>query len=305
MTTDTSQLATWRSLRNLATADSFPSLAHICDPRAGTLSDAIRRARLRKGHSACFELKLANYLQAQCLADRIELAPILRGMEVLGTITEERSLLAILRYFLRSTVPQIASKSVLILGRRCHRADWLRHVMTEGEDRVRANLIESLWGRGEPVEIHEILREAVNDPHHRVSANAIYGIFTCGQDEYQPLIERLILNTNPAHRHAAVWAIKSIGSGDVFPQLKRLFQDPDAGVRRKAFEAIKAIQVRTRRVVVVDGPPEIPPSLIPETPRMEENPAESPAKSIDVSMTPGWGSDWQLVKSEVYPGMRS
>jgi hypothetical protein len=302
VTTDPSQLASWRSLRNLAAADSFPSLAQICDPKVGTLPDAIRRARLRKEQSLCFELKLATYLQAQCLADHIHLPSILRGMEVLDTITDERRLLGILRYFLRSRVPQIVSKSVLLLGRRCHRLDWVRHVMAEGDDRIRANLIESLWGRREPAEIGEILKDAVNDHHHRVSANAIYGLFTCGHKGYQPGIDQLISNKNPAFRHAAVWVIKSIAAEDVMPQLKRLILDPDAGVRRKAFGAIKAIQVRSPNAVVLPVPAEIPESPIPELPledRRKESPGESPSVNNDTSMVPGWRSDRHLANSEL------
>jgi hypothetical protein len=191
-------------------------------------------------------------------------------MEVLETITDERSLLALLRFFLRSRVPQIASKTVLILGRRCNRPDWMRHVMTEGDDRIRANLIESLWRRREPEEIRTILEEAVKDQHHRVVANAVYGLFLGGYEGYQSGIDQLIANRDPIFRQAAIWVIGSIGAAEVTPQLKRLLTDPDSGVRRKAFAAMKTLQARNQGGTQAAGRvtvPTVAPEAVVDTPQ--------------------------------------
>src|SRR5436309_1790687 len=96
-----------------------------------------------------------------------------------------------LRPFLKSSVPQIVSKCVLILGRRCQNLAWMRNVMAENDDRVRANLIESLWKRRDK-EVEPILRDAVKDSDHRVAANAVYALFLAGSDHYAEGLDRLI-----------------------------------------------------------------------------------------------------------------
>jgi hypothetical protein len=242
VTPDPSQLASWRSLRNLANADLAPSLAQICDPKLGVLTDGVRRARLCREHSAIFDIKLSTFLQAQCLAEHVQIPLVLRGLEVLEAITEQANLLTVLRFFLRSGVPQVMSKCVLMLGRRCPSVDWMKHVMSEGDDRVRANLIESLWRRSEPEDIKFILQDALQDDHHRVAANAAYGLYLSGHEEHKPGIDLLVSNRNPAYRRAGIWVIKSIGGEEALARIKPLILDQDALVRRAAFAAIVSLR---------------------------------------------------------------
>jgi hypothetical protein len=247
VTPDQSQLASWRSLRNLATADSSPSLAQVCDPNLGTFEDAVRRARLCRERSDQFDVKLSAYLQTQCLAEHLQIPAILRGLEVLDTITEPDHLLRVLRCFLRLGVPQVASKCVLMLGRRCPSPDWMKHVMAEGDDRVRANLIESLWGRAEVEDVQPILQDALRDGHHRVAANAAYGLFLCGHDDHRSGIELLISSRSPEYRRAGIWVIKTIGGGEAVIRVKPLIGDSDALVRRAAFAALVTLRQQTGR----------------------------------------------------------
>jgi HEAT repeat protein len=215
----------------------------ICDPSFGTLEEAIRQARLRNRARPGFDLDLNEFLHVCCAAAQPDLGVILRGLEVLERITEESRLFSVLRPFLKSTEPRIASKAILLLGRRFRNMNWIRNVLSENDDRIRANLVEALW-RCREGEIDTILKSATGDRHPRVAANAIYGLYLLGSADYQDGLDRLIANGDPRFRRAALWVIRSIGSPDKAEMVKPLIRDPDPGVRRAAFAALGHLRSR-------------------------------------------------------------
>jgi hypothetical protein len=181
----------------------------------------------------------------QSYAHDLQLPTILRGLEVLETITEETNLFTVLRFFLRSDLPQVVSKCVLILGRRCQNVDWIRAIMrSEIDGRTRANLIEALWARSGEPEINVLLKDALNDRHHRVTGNALYGLFLSGYDEYSAGIDKLISSSDPAFRRAGIWVIRSIGTNEAVVRIKPLIRDPDKAVRSAAFAALAFLRKR-------------------------------------------------------------
>ena len=216
----------------------------FCDPNYAPLAEAIRQA---KAAAAGLDLDLSRFLQMQCFSSEPQLPLIFRGLEVLEAITEEGKLLTLLRPFLKSGDPQIASKCVLVLGRRCHNVSWMRKVMAEVDDRIRANLVESLWERKEP-EIELVLRSALNDPHHRVAANAVYGLFLLGSDSYKEGLDHLVASGNSACRRAAIWVIRSTNTPESAMGIKPLIRDTDPAVRRAAFDALVFLRQQAAQV---------------------------------------------------------
>ncbi|MDP9171725.1 MAG: HEAT repeat domain-containing protein [Acidobacteriota bacterium] len=213
------------------------SIATICDPSTGDLTEAIRQAKICAEGGPGFDLDLSRFLQMQCFSNHVHLPAIFRGLEVLESITDESKLLTLLRPFLKSSDPQIASKCVLVLGRRCHNIGWMKNVMAEIDERIRANLVESLWRRNEP-EIELVMRSALKDPHHRVAANAVYGLYLLGSPLYAEGLDDLIASENQSRRRSAIWVIRSIGTAEASARIKPLIRDPDPGVRRAAFDAL-------------------------------------------------------------------
>jgi hypothetical protein len=228
------------------------SISTICDPGSYRLNDAIEHARHCAQTSPRFEVDLAKFLQAQCIANRVHLPTIFRGLEVLGEILDEGRLITLLRPFLKSSDSQIVSKCVLVVGRHSHSAAWLKGVMGETDDRIRANLIESLWKR-QDVEVVGVLQTAVNDRNHRVAANAVYGLYLAESELYTEALEKLISNRNPAFRRSAVWVIGQGGTSEA-AKMKPLIRDSDEGVRRAAFHALVSMRncVPEKKVLVGD-----------------------------------------------------
>jgi hypothetical protein len=214
----------------------------ICDPTLFRLDEAIEQAKTSAREIPGFELHLVRFLQALCMSRHVSLPTVFRGLDVLGGMlsgaaVDEGRLITLLRPFLRSSDPQVVSKSVLVIGRQSHSMVWLTSFMNESDERIRANLIESLWNRKE-AEVEAVLKSALDDPHPRVSANAVYGLFLVGYDEWVKGLEKLTRSESAAFRKSGIWMLKSSGLPDTPARLKLLIRDPDADVRRAAFDAL-------------------------------------------------------------------
>ncbi len=220
-------------------------IAEICNS-GYPLDDAVQRAAVAAQTSPGFEFELSKFLQAQCMAKVVDHPTVFRGLEVLGGMLEETRLITFLRPFLRSKDSQIASKSVLILGRQSRTLAWMTTIYAESDDRVRANLVESLWTRSEP-EVEQVLQGALRDPHHRVVANAVYGLHLMGSDAWAAGLDRLLQSHDPVARRSGIWVIKSVGGAEAGARLKPLIRDSDPSVRRAAFAALVSLRESAER----------------------------------------------------------
>jgi HEAT repeat protein len=229
------------------------AVTKICDPELYGQHEAILLAKAGAEASPGFEIEIVRFLQAQCLSNRVHLPTVFRGLEVLGGMLDGARLLTLLRPFLRSSDPQIASKCVLVLGRQSSSMAWLNGVMAESDDRIRANLIESLWKRTEP-EVELVLRNAFKDSHPRVAANAVYGLYLLGIDVWLDGLERLVASDDAALRKSGVWVIKSSGVPDAPARLKLLIRDADADVRHAAFDALIHLRDSSKNLSSMEVP---------------------------------------------------
>jgi hypothetical protein len=110
-------------------------------------------------------------------------------------------------------------------------------IHAESDDRVRANLVESLWTRREP-EVEQVLQRSLRDPHHRVVANAIYGLDLMDSNAWVAGLDRLLRSRDPIARRSGTWVIKSVGGATAVARLKPLIRDLDPSVRSAAFAAL-------------------------------------------------------------------
>jgi HEAT repeat protein len=220
-------------------------IAEICNSDC-PLGDAVQRAAVAAQASPGFEFELSKFLQAQCMETSVDHPTVFRGLEVLGGMLDEPRLVPFMRPFLRSKDSQVASKSVLILGRQSRSLVWMTSIHAESDDRVRANLVESLWDRREP-EVEQVLQGALRDPHHRVVANAVYGLYLMDSDVWVGGLDRLLRSHDPIARRSAIWVIKSAGGTEAGVRLKPLIRDPDPSVRRAAFAALVSLRGSAER----------------------------------------------------------
>jgi len=236
-------------------------IAEICNSGC-PLDDAIQRAAVAAQTSPGFEFELSKFLQAQCMATSVDHPTVFRGLEVLGGMLDETRLVPFMRPFLRSKDSQIASKSVLILGRQSRSLAWMTSIHAESDDRIRANLVESLWARREP-EVELVLQGALRDPHHRVVANAVYGLYLMDSNAWAAGLDRLLHSHDPIARRSGIWVIKSTAGTEAVARLKPLIRDSDPSVRRAAFAALVSLRESVeRRANPASRPDEPAPEIV-------------------------------------------
>jgi hypothetical protein len=218
----------------------------LCDPASYSLEEALRLAGNFAATTPGFGLLVVQSLQAQCHSAHTDFPRVFRGLDILGGLLggengDANRLATLIRPFFKSSDPQIASKAVLILGRQSRNVAWLRNVMNETDERIRANLIEALWHREEP-EIEVVFHSALMDSHPRVAANAAYGLYLIENPGWPEALDALIAHTDARYRRSAIWVVKKMAAADGPLKLQRLIRDTDPDVRRAAFDALKHIR---------------------------------------------------------------
>jgi hypothetical protein len=256
----------------------------ICDPDQFKLTQAITLAKTGAEVLPGYEIAIVRYLQSQCLSKSAAMATVFRGLEVLEGIlghseSDESRLMALLRPFLRSSDAAIISKCVLILGRRSNSVAWFATIMSENDFRIRANLIEALWGRNEPATI-KLLKHGLDDPHQRVVANAAYGLFLVQDPAWLTGLQTLLESRHAVFRQSGIWLLKTTAPADARERVGKFIRDPDANVRRAAFNALAILPRRETPAEPLDH------ALAADIPAPAPPPAEGPVSETTAAAAP-------------------
>lgn len=124
-----------------------------------------------------------------------------------------------------------------------------RQWLEDSDARVRANAVESLWGRDD-AEAVEIFRQKLADPHQRVAANAAVGLYLAGDSEAVQALRRMAEEGDPARKAAAVWAMGRTGDARFLPLL--------AGMRRMhpaPVQVLRNVVIARERIRHAEGAP--------------------------------------------------
>ena len=213
----------------------------ICDPALRTREEAVAAANILARQIPALYLEVARFLQLRCTGEHPDLDSISRVLEVLVEITPSCALPVVLRPVLRESAPRLRSKCILILAQHEKDLGWAEKLMADDDGRVRASVIEGIWGMTSS-EAERLFLRAVFDSHHRVAANAVYGFYLLDRDKAMPMLEKLIASERPESRSAAAWVIRKIGSADLKGMLKPLILDKTPAVRHAGFQALQALR---------------------------------------------------------------
>jgi HEAT repeat protein len=228
------------------------SVEEVCDPQRMSLDDAIRAARRRAEERRSFEIEVFRYLSQQLMARRVNVDIVERALEVLTAIAPVARLHGALRAALAHDEVRVRSKAAVAVGRCIADIPLLQRLLTDTDARVRANTLEALWHmRGPDIEV--IFIRALTDTHHRVVANATYGLFLIDRDKYFPKICALVEHPHAGYRAAGAWLLGKIGESEHLPMLRPLLTEKNTDVRGAAFRALAVLRAADRGAAAITG----------------------------------------------------
>ncbi len=166
-------------------------------------------------------------------------------LDILDAISEGDLLVPTVLKLLKHPNPKIRSKAALFVGSRTQNVAWAASRGQEYDPRVRANILESLFGLDSEV-VHQIFRNHVADENNRAAGNAVLGLYQLGDSESIPLIYEMGKHVEARFRNTCAWLMGKTGDPRFVPAVAELMQDPDEVVRSQAFKAMADLRRQMR-----------------------------------------------------------
>jgi hypothetical protein len=202
------------------------------------------------------DVRLAKQLPGRYRAiEESELAATVRVLDVLDEISPGRRLVPVLGYLTHHPDHRIAGKATMLVARRVTNADWIRRHIAVGDPRIRANVLEGLWGLDTPY-ARQTCVESLEDGNNRVVGNAVVGLHLLREKGLDHRMIRMSLDARIGFRCTAAWLLGKIGGEEFFEQLKRLIRDDSPAVRRTALHSMLVISREAKAVMAAAGPPQ-------------------------------------------------
>ncbi len=234
----------------LAGYDGLPRV--LADPAAMGLREAVSLAQWIARSEPLLDSRLARWLLrgqgSRPDPEAADPARILRILDILGVISESQRTIPAFVQLLRHPHPRVRSKAALLAGRSLKSGQWAQQWLTEGDPRVRANIIESLWGIEGPGVV-EAFKIALRDPHNRVVGNALVGLYMMGDPTAAELLIEMARHRSPSFRATAAWAMGFLEDPRFLPVLSHMLKDPEPLVRRNVLRALARIKKATNQTL--------------------------------------------------------
>lgn len=215
----------------------------ITDPGASSTRQAVALARVAHATIHTLDLRLTEvlvHLDPGTVEGRCGLRRILC---LLDALPPNPRIIPSLMPLLRTTDSTIRSKAVKLIGARRRDLRSLGVYTADSDARVRANVIESLWGTDTP-EFRAFLHSTRLDPSPRAAANALIGLYILGDKDAPALIEQLAASPDARFQASAAWAMGRCGDSVFLPSLRKLVDSPHPVVRRSALRSLVAINAQ-------------------------------------------------------------
>lgn len=219
-----------------------------------SLDESARLLRISSKNDAGYETHLISGLRAEVDRAGGEIAnrDFERLLDILSQAVKPERLGGILTRLYDHPDERLRSKAALLSGRLAKQLQKQTELMRDVDPRVRANAVESLWGRTD-VESLDMLRDASKDEHHRVAANGLYGLYLAGDIACVREILKMARDADVGRQLTGIWLI-GVSSDFRFSQVVRT----ELGVRagRVKFALLRAgRKIKQRRQELLAKPP--------------------------------------------------
>lgn len=230
----------------LAASEHLPAI--LADPSVMSLREASALASWLARSEPTLDLKLARWLLRglgdQPDRDASDPARILRILDILAALPEGGRVVSALVQLLRHGNPKVRSKAAMLVGRCLKSAQWAERWLNEPDPRLRANVVQCLWGVESP-SVTEVFKTALGDSNNRVVGNAIVGLYLLGDPAAPELLMEMARHKSASFRATAAWAMGFLQDARFLPILERLLKDKEGLVRRNALRALARIKKAT------------------------------------------------------------
>jgi hypothetical protein len=164
----------------------------------------------------------------------------LRMLALVEVISDCSRLASYLVQLMRHTSPLVRSKVALLMGKANLNLSRIESFLASDDSRLRANAVESLWGRGDkPVVV--ILWAASKDANRRVAINALVGLCKAGERAAYDRLKLTAASADPVARAGAAWAMGEIAEAEFAVTLETLAGDEEEKVRSMAERSVQKL----------------------------------------------------------------
>ncbi|MGJ5820664.1 HEAT repeat domain-containing protein [Paludibaculum fermentans] len=254
----------------LSSPDSFSRAAFVLIGRAMLLVDSR------------FDAKLANVLFTQ---DPPQTQSLLHVLGALDEISPGGRLTLTLARLLRDCSPAVASKVAMLLARRVSNPTWVDSQLSSGNPRLRANIVESLWGVDTP-HVRARLTKAIEDSNNRVAGNALYGLHLLKDHRVAHHLQSMLAHEHPSFRATAAWVVGKTGERRYREPLLRVLGDRNSTVRDAARRAILNLPAEENSCPAPHTAPPLVTDQLPQPPPQPEPAIETPTPSAPHNESP-------------------
>jgi hypothetical protein len=177
-----------------------------------SLDEAARLLRVSSKNDPSYQVDLIARVKAELDRNASALAnsEFSRLLDILARSVDPEKLGGMLASLVEHPDERVRSKVAVIAAGNArvgsHKEGWLKDV----DPRVRANAVESLWGRRD-AEAIQLLKLASKDPHHRIAANALYGLYQAGEACSIRGVLRLFRELEVPRQLAGIWLLGQTG----------------------------------------------------------------------------------------------
>lgn len=144
--------------------------------------------------------------------------------------------------FLRSPHARIRSKASSALLKITRNAETAAMLLADPDDRVRANILESLWSQASSAHTREIFRQYMGSGAPRVALNALIGLYQAGDTvAASQRISDLATIPHPHMQRAAIWAMGYLKDPEFVEVLHGLLRSGGSTLRGSVLQALVKI----------------------------------------------------------------
>ncbi len=171
-----------------------------------SMDEAARVVRLASKSDPGFQMQLVAAVKTEIdkASSSLQGDDLTRLMEMLVHAVDANRLVPFLSKLCEHRDDRIRSKAVLLSGRVGRRLPKSSQLLRDADARVRANAVESMWGRTDKESI-QFFKEASQDTHHRVAGNALLGLYQAGDIGAVQRITKMVGDSDIGRKLAGIW----------------------------------------------------------------------------------------------------